>query len=257
MPESGIRRINAGKNHYYKIDGHKADGVTTLLGKGMPKPALAYWSARCVAEFVADATEDHLWALKQSGRNSFVDHLKKVPWDQRDQAAVRGTDVHALAEQLIHGAEVSVPDHLAGHVESAVRFMDEWRVTPVLVERVVGCRKWLYAGTFDLIADLPDGRRVLFDYKTSRSGIFAETAMQLAAYRWADCYVGTDDQTEVPMGEVGIDESKAVWLRADGYDVIPLNTDLQVFNTFLHVAHVARSIEPMKSWLSAAEMPRG
>jgi hypothetical protein len=126
-------------------------------------------------------------------------------------------------------------------------FIKEWRVRPLLVEHTVGSYRWGYAGTFDLIAELPDGRRVLFDYKTGKSGVWPETALQLAAYRYADAYVAPDG-TEIPMKDVGVTEAKAVWVRADGYDVIPLNTDGHVFKVFLHVLQVAKAVDEMKSW---------
>lgn len=248
----GIKRHNHGKNHSYTIDGVKADGVTTLLSEGMPKKALAPWAARRVAEYVADADEEFLSSLKRGGRNSFVHFLKNVPWDERDKAGVRGTMIHNLAEQLINGEPVDVPEHLVGHVEATVKFMDDWRPRAVLTECVVASRTWGYAGTFDLVADLPDGRRILFDYKTAASGIWPETAMQLAAYRYADMYLG-DDGTEMPVTEIGIEDSYAVWIRADGYDCIPLNTSQEVFSAFLHVAQVARNNRTAPSWIKAAE----
>ncbi len=246
----GIKRHQAGRNHYYTIDGARADGVTTLLSQGKPKN-LTNWAARLVAEYVADADEQHLFNMRAAGREPFVNFLKGIPNGARNKAAVRGTEVHALAEQLITGASVEVPEALAGYVEAAAAFMDEWKPAPVLVEAVVASRTWNYAGTFDLVADLPDGRRVLFDYKTSASGIWPETAMQLAAYRNADVYLG-DDGTEMPMREVGIDECAAVWLRADGYDLVPLVTEPFVFKAFLHVAQVARNIRGEKDWVLPA-----
>lgn len=250
-----IRRVDRGKNHSYLIDNVKALGVTTALSKGMPKPALPYWSAKAVAEYVADlGPAAYTELLSNFGRNAAVNLLKGIPWSQRDQAAARGTDVHDIAEQLISGAHVDVPDHLDGYVQSAVSFMDQWKPVPLLTERVIGSYRWMYAGTFDLIAELPDGRRVLFDYKTSKSGIFPETALQLAAYRHADVYVA-EDGTEIPMSEVGITDTMAVWLRPDGYDVIPLDSDEIVFKAFLHVAYVARVADEMKAWVSPAVFP--
>lgn len=248
-----IQRIQVGRNHYYKIDGRKADGVTTLIKGGVPKPALPYWSARTVAEYVADAEDWDLEALRRLGRDGMVKALKEIPWTKRDAAAARGTDVHTLAEQLIKGASVDVPDHLAGMVDAAVQFMESWRPAPVLVETVVASRQWRYAGTLDLVADLPDGRRVILDYKTSGSGIWPETALQLAAYRYADCYVG-DDGTEMPMTEVGIDGAYAVWLRSDGFSVYPVDTGREVFQTFLHAAHLARQSDVMKTWIGEPEL---
>lgn len=250
-----IRRVDRGNNHSYLIDNVKALGVTTALSKGMPKPALPYWSAKVVAEYVADMGSTSIAELlDHHGRNAAVNLLKGVPWSQRDQAAARGTDVHDIAEQLISGVKVDVPDHLDGYVQSAVSFMDQWKPVPLLTERVIGSYRWMYAGTFDLIAELPDGRRVLFDYKTSKSGIFPETAMQLAAYRHADVYQAAPD-LEVPMSEVGITDTMAVWLRPDGYDVIPLDSDEHVYKAFLHVAYVARIADEMKAWVSPAVFP--
>lgn len=250
-----IRRVERGRNHSYLIDGAKALGVTTALSKGMPKPALPYWSARTVAEYVADmGSTSFAELLDHHGRDATVSLLKSVPWSQRDKAAAQGTEVHGFAERLIHGEQVDVPEHLDGYVGSAVKFMDEWKPAPLLVERVVASYRWMYAGTFDLIAELPDGRRVLFDYKTSKSGIFPETALQLAAYRFADVYQA-DGGTEVQMSEVGITDTMAVWVRPDGYDVIPVAGDETAFKAFLHVAYVARIADDMKDWVRPAVFP--
>ena len=248
----GIRRHEAGSNHWYSIDGIRAEGVTTLIGDGQPKPAIPYWAARPVAEYVADLPEHALFALRDLGHDPMVNLLKSVPWQKRDTAGVRGSEIHKLAEELVRGNEVEVPEHLAGYVDSAVAFMDEWQPAPVLIEAVVASRQWSYAGTLDLVADLPDGRRALMDYKTAARGIFAETAMQLAAYRWAETYIGTDG-TEVPMREVGIDCAYGIWIRADGYQMIPVKTDEAVFRAFLHVAQVARNKAAMKSWMGPPE----
>jgi hypothetical protein len=247
-----IQRVNRGRGHSYKIDGRDAPGVTTLIGKGLAKPAMPYWAARTVAEYVADADDDTLGTLRSLGRDGMINALKGVPWGQRDAAAVRGTAVHGLAEKLVAGHEVHVPDELVGHVKSAVAFMDDWRISPLLVEVLVASRRWHYCGTADAVVDLPDGRRCLLDYKTSKSGIFPETALQLAAYRYADVFV---DQVgnECQMDTLDIDAAYAVHLRADGYDCVPVEAGPKQFNAFLHVAHVAKLVDEMASWVGAAE----
>lgn len=240
-PVRRIQRINStyrGKpTHFYKIDGRKADGVTTLLSDGLPKPALLPWGIKSVAEYAADHL-DRLVEMQPMGREALVAALKQAPYTDRDLAAKRGTEVHDLAEKLIHGVEVDVPEELAGHVESCVRFLDEWKLSPVLVESTVASRRWNYCGTLDVVADRPNGPRAIFDYKTSRSGIFGETALQLAAYAHAEVYLdGTDEK---PLADVGIEAGFAVWIRADGYDVYPVDISEQTFKTFCHVAYVAR-----------------
>ena len=240
-PGVGIQRIDStyrGKpTHHYKIDGQRADGVTTLIGDGLPKPALLPWGIKSVAEYAADHL-DRLVEMQPMGREAIVAALKQAPYTDRDLAAKRGTEVHALAEQLIHGIEVDVPQELVGHVESCVQFLDEWKVRPVIVEAVVASRQWRYCGTLDVVADLPDGSRSIMDYKTSRSGIFGETALQLAAYAHAEVYL--DGEDEKPVSDLGITAGHAVWIRADGYDVYPVDISEQTFKTFCHVAYCAR-----------------
>ena len=84
------------KSHRYRLDGDWVPGVTTLIGKGLPKPALPYWAARTVAEWVVgnpDLTEE---IKRLGGGRPAVAFLKELPWHKRDEAAIRGTDVHAL-----------------------------------------------------------------------------------------------------------------------------------------------------------------
>jgi len=246
-----IQRINStyrGKpTHHYKIDGQRADGVTTLISDGLPKPALVGWGIKSVAEYAADHL-DRLVEMQPMGREALVAALKQSPYTERDTAARRGTEVHTLAERLVHGLEVEVPEELAGHVESCVRFLDDWKIQPVLVEVIVGSRQWNYCGTLDVVAALPDGRRSLMDYKTSRSGIYGETALQLAAYAHAEVYL--DGQEERPVSDIGITCAHAVHIRADGYDVHQVDISEQTFKTFLHVAYVARKARGLRDLVS-------
>ncbi|WP_378735474.1 hypothetical protein [Nocardia brasiliensis] len=233
-----VRRKAAGRNHYY-VDGTGArmPGVTTILGNGLPKKALINWAANATADAAVNAW-DELAELPVATR---LDRLKKARYDDRDAAAKRGTEVHGLAEQLVQGERVTVPEELRGHVEAYVRFLDEWDVEPVLVEFVVASYRYGYAGTCDLIADLtmPDGQvvRWLLDIKTTRSGVFGETALQLAAYRHADIHLA-DDGTEHPVPEV--ERTGVVHVRADGYSLVPVTADTKQLNDFRYVQQVAR-----------------
>lgn len=241
-----IQRINSGRGHYYKIDGVKADGVTTLIGDGTRKKALEAWGIRSVAEYAAEHL-DRLVEMQPMGREAIVSALKQSPYTDRDQAANRGTEVHKLAEELLHGREVEVPAELRGHVDSYVRFLDEWQPEPIAVERVVASRKWSYCGTFDAVYRLRDGSVVISDIKTSRSGIYAETALQLAAYRFADVYVDVDG-AEKPMADLGIgDVGHGLWVRGDDYAVLPIPVDESVYRAFLHVAYGARWMNANKA----------
>ena len=218
-------------SHRYKLDGEWVPGVTTILGV-LDKPALPKWAAKSVAEYVAHnrAGVEHLWDM---GERALVDALKSVPWEQRDKAGVRGTDVHLFAERILNGEEVDVPDHYVGHVESCLAFMDDWRITPVLVEATVGSREHAYAGKLDLIADSAHAPRAIFDWKTAASGIYKETAFQLVAYAFAEFH--GEGGEEKPMADLGVEESYGVHIRADGYDCYPLAFGLDVYDEFLTI----------------------
>ncbi len=242
------------KAHRYKLDGEWVPGVTTAIGKGMPKPALTKWAAKSVAEWVADHDAE-VEQLRGMGRNSLIAALKEVPWTARDRAAIRGTDIHALGDKLVRGEAVEVPDHLADHVSAYLRWLDTWQPRAVAVERPCASRRWKYAGTFDLVADLPEGpwttvigTRPLLDLKSSESGIFPEAAIQLAAYRYSDFYVD-ENGDEQPTEDLGITGAAALWVRADGVEVVPLRSDEHVFKRFLHIKTVAACAEEARSYV--------
>lgn len=245
---SRVRRRNHGKSHSYYLtnpDGaeSKLDGVTTLLSDGLAKPALINWAGNTTAAYAIDHW-DELAALPVSERLTV---LKGARYANLDAAAQRGTQVHAYAEQLIHGHEVEVPDELRGHVEAAANWLDTWQIRPILTETTVYSERYGYAGTLDMVvtSDLYPGRVVLADYKTSRSGIFSEAALQLAAYAHADWYVGPDGEDH-PVSELGIDTFWGVWVRADGVDVLPLDCSAETFDRFRRIAAVARVARALK-----------
>jgi hypothetical protein len=174
----------------------------------MPKPALLNWAGEATAEYAVDNWDT-------AGPLSYSERLKKIKggrYEKRDAAANKGTAVHAMAERLIAGEKVTVPDELTGYVQACVRFLDDFEVRAVHVEAVVYSETHRHVGTVDLIADvrLPDmpeyehiGRdsdgysRGLLDWKTSRSGIFGDVALQLVAYRHSEFLIDPD-----PTGEV-------------------------------------------------------
>lgn len=229
--------------HRYRLDGKPIPGVTTMLGKGLPKPALPRWAAKVCGEYVADNL-DTLAALPD--RESVIATVKQSPWTQRDQAAVRGTDVHAIAEAVLHGREVEVPPHLEGHVDGYVRFLDEWQPEPLLTERPVASRHWWYAGTFDAIVKLRDGRVLMVDNKTSK-GVYGETALQLAAYAGAEFYVD-DQETEQPIPDT--DGLAVVHITATGTDLYPVLDPAAAWKDWLHVLWTAKAEDRIKAQIS-------
>jgi len=241
-PARRIDKMAFGKpTHYYQdANGQKIPGVTTILNEGLPKPALINWAANATAEAAVNRWDE----LAGMGPADRLKILKAARYEDRDAAAKRGTEVHALAEQLMVGHEVAVPDELRGHVEAYVRFLDEWNPVPVLTEATVVNYSIGYAGTLDMVFDCHAGR-VLADIKTTRSGIYGETALQLAAYRYAEVYLTADGEADM----VDVDETWAIWVRADGYSVIPVNTSPAVFDDFRRVAATSRAAKRLSSYV--------
>lgn len=265
-----------GKGHSYYLDGAKVPGVTTILGNGIPKPALVGWAGGVVADFVANnleladvagrqvVTADRLVAeaLKWNAtrgyraakvadsdplpRLALAEILKSIRYRDSGQASAKGTEVHGLAERLAYGEEITVPEGLEGHVEAYLRFLDEWNPTDALLERVGVNRRWGYMGKMDLIAEFPGLGVGLLDIKTSRSGIFAETALQVSAYGHSETMIADGGETEEAFPEV--DWFGAVHVRADGYDVYRFEEVTQApedpaFRTFLYAKMVGEFMD--------------
>lgn len=189
-------------------------------------------------------------------RQALGEILTNIRYRDLDEASGKGTQVHNLAERLAHGEEVDVPNLLVGHVDAYLRFLEEWEPYDVLTERVIVNRKWRYMGKLDLIAwfaklpeqitawiDHPPPYRGLLDIKTSRSGIYAETALQLEAYRHGETMLEGAD--EVPMPAV--DFVAAIHVRTDGYAVYAFDTNRAPrptpFEIFLYAKQVGQWLD--------------
>lgn len=232
-----ITRRETAKGHYYKdADGTRVTGVTTWIGDGVPKPALINWASNTTAEYAVDHW-DELAGMPPAKR---LKTLQGAKYAEKDRAAKRGTEVHRIAELLIAGKAVDVPDELAGHAEAYARFLDEFRVEPVLVEFSCVSYRLGYAGTADLVARMTltaggDPVLVLGDVKTSRSGIFGETALQLAAYRYADKWIVDGVETD----PLPVEHCVGIHVRGDGYDLLPLDVSPDQHKAFWHAQKVA------------------
>jgi hypothetical protein len=222
--------------HRYRLDGASVPNVTTILNGGIPKPALIDWAARTAGEAGAaflfgDDDEPALLIverLRTLGREAFAAACAAARHTRNREAQVKGSDVHALAEQVVAGVAVEVPHDLAGYVEGYVQLIDRLHLEPLLVERPVASRRHWYAGRFDLIARIDDVVWLL-DVKTG-SGIYGETACQTAAYASAEVYVA-EDGTEHPLPRV--DKIGALHVQPGGTDLYDLGDVHEAFDEFL------------------------
>jgi hypothetical protein len=179
------------------VTGEKFWSVTTIIGGGLPKPALLPWGIKSVAE-VAVAKRKTLVAMTGeceggdcgpgqwcSSCDAAVRWLKSSPYQQRDKAADLGTKIHEAAEAYKLGKPAPPwPEDIAPSMTQYERWLLAFAPTFEQVEQTVYSRSQRYAGTLDAIVTLSDGRRLLIDYKTGKS-VYPEVGLQLAAYRFA------------------------------------------------------------------------
>jgi hypothetical protein len=184
--------------HAYWLDWTRAPNVTTIMRAGLPIPTLPDWSARMTATWVMDHP-DELPGLYAGGREPGIAFLSKIHDEVRNRAGVKGTQVHHLAELIVHDQPAEVPHELAGYVAGYVAFLNAFAPEPILTERPVANRALWYAGRPDLVATM-GGQTWLLDNKTS-ANVYPDTALQCAAYARAEVYL--DEQgKERPMPQV-------------------------------------------------------
>jgi len=225
-------------------------GVTTIVRAGLPKPQFTSYAGTATAEYAVNNWE-RLSELPPADR---LKEISKGRYEKRDAAAGKGKVVHNLAEHLITGVEVPIPDGLEGYVEAATRFMDQFDFQPFddCIELTVFHPDHYYCGTLDLggtmlIPDLSeydwvprdDDNRAstLIDYKTSASGIWGDIAFQFAGYKFAKYGITRDGET-IPLPK--FDLCAGVHLRADGtYSVVPVEVGPEQFEDFLAIKRMS------------------
>lgn len=250
--------------------------VTTILGEGLPKPALVGWAAKVTAEWAVDNVNS--WrALAKADREACLKLLKDARWRSSGQAAARGTEVHRIAEALMLDQPVDIPDEVAPYVDQYRRFLDQHTPTFELAEAPVYNRTYHYAGTLDAIA-VVDGCRCVLDMKTTPRAPgegarppYADIALQLCAYSRAEFvgmapaqmreyggrryYIFDAEQPLEPMPDV--EGALALVVSPHDYTLTPVRVDDEVWNVYLYVREVARwSLDTSKRVLGPAVAAR-
>lgn len=240
-----LKRRNHGKGHSYQLDGSKVIGVTTVCDV-MSKPALIDWAANTTAEAAVDRW-DELSGMPPSTR---LNTLKRARWDVSKAAALRGTQIHALGERVANGeADVDAGVHI-GEVEAYARFLDWYDVQVIATETPLCHTRFRYAGTADVWAVIGrlGGVRCLLDVKTGR-GVYDETAMQLAGYRYADLWQPDGPESEEPLPPV--DAVYVAHVLPDRVDLLPVEADEATFLKFRYALELVRWREG-GPWIGAA-----
>ncbi len=223
MTTPKIETIHKGDSRLYVWEGGEYPGVTSVVGM-LPKPALQYWAAKKVAEAAIEKGT-------VTGRD--IGWLKAAPRRDLNQAADRGSSVHDTLDRLVNGETVDIPDDERGYIDGFYQFCDRYDPNFIKTEETVHGTfgEHGYCGSFDAIIDIDE--TWLIDFKTTRSGIHPEVAIQLSAYANAQEIIHPDGSSE-PMPK--IDRFGVLWLRPEEWAFVELNvtqdpTD-RIFQTF-------------------------
>lgn len=216
--------------HNYFLDGQgplpSVTGILKIVDKSGP---LVGWAKRITAEAAVDHRSEVDGWVDLFGRDGAVSALTKAADNLRDKAATQGSDIHALAEAITLGHEVTVTEEQAPFVDAYRAWRSDFDPTFLAAEEMVCSVQHGYAGTLDAIVEMA-GEVWCIDYKTSRQ-TYPETAMQLAAYGRADFVGRPGDPTRYALPS--IDRYGVLHLRPEGYRLIPYDVNDATFAAFL------------------------
>lgn len=203
-------------------EGKAFPSFTTVIGS-FDKPALLTWATRLTAE----AAEDRLYALAEAteeerndmldkwlvadpltGKTPFRKELSTAYEEKKEEAATRGTEVHAIVEAITHGENPDIPPYTQGYVDAYLALREEYPdMEFIYTEATVLNEEDGAMGTADAIVKF-NGKYYVADFKTNKRGtVYPTTGMQLAASANGTAIV-YEDGTKEPLppisGGIGI-----------------------------------------------------
>jgi hypothetical protein len=188
-PESPPLGLSRTAGHIYSFNSGSEvfaplPSVTTVIGVIDKSGPLLGWAKREVSNAALRNLDVLSKMVVTAGPESAARWLATIPGYQRDSAADIGTRIHRLVEQLARGTEPEVTAEEAPFVDGYRRFLAAYQPRFLALEEMVASLRHRYAGTLDAIAVI-GGETWILDVKTG-SGIYPETALQLAGYANAD-----------------------------------------------------------------------
>lgn len=248
LPKISTIRRGGSRLYVHPETAEKVPGVTSVLNM-LPKEFLKFWAAKVVAETAVESMGAVVDIAMRDPQGA-VDYLKRSPMRNTGRAANRGTDVHDHFERRARGEKI-------GRIHPDIKpfdaiysaFEEQYQPEYLFLEETVWSDTHGYAGSFDWIAHVSDpdtGNRVLAigDWKTTRSGVHEEVALQLSAYRYADYIIRADGgRVPIPQIEAGlvVHASEADKNNPESEivgKVVPARIDEDLFRVFLALKEV-------------------
>ncbi len=249
--------------------------VTTIIG-ALDRPALMYWSAEQAALAAVHST--------RTWQAMLDDDEPDCPHDSSDCAAVKwlrdarfrkpkgvrsatqlGTDVHAACEAwALTGERPPADDEVNPFLDRFGEWADRFQPEYIATEVMVASPLYGYGGTCDGFFKV-GGTPLIFDIKTSRKATdsrgqqstpYPETALQLAAYRYAEMaavwrprrvekfrrrlYLLSPEEQAMAVPVPQVDGGVCVHITPAACEAFPVRCDEQIHEAFLYVLEAAR-----------------
>jgi len=268
----------SGRYYTHPSSGEKFWSVSTI-SKALAKPFLIPWAAKMAGE-CAIKEWDYLATLKPQDR---LQRIKSASARNNARASAKGNQVHAIIEDWIRsgcpsdydisrcprdpdlikwneGGELPITkNELAPYFEGFELWVARNQPRFIHSETTVWNRKEKYAGTLDLIAELPHfqlpgesepGCFAILDAK-SGSGVYPEVGLQLAAYARAEFYLDANGE-EKPLPPV--EAAFALHVQPGVTKMIPVKIEDDVYNSFLYIREAFRFQEVISKTILGPEM---
>lgn len=264
-------------NGYYAdhVTGDRLRSVTTILGGGVPKPALLFWAAITCT----DSAIENLPALVAASRHperlaEMRAWIKNAHTRKKDERADVGTTVHTIIECKLLGLPlpeaIKIGDEvvrldspeLGPFVKMIDRFLLEWEPEFTASEMVVANPAHGYAGTLDFMLRsdgrvghalraagfvVPEGCDLMGDTKTGGEwnrltsqghvhGVYPEAGLQMSAYRNAKV-AWLRDGSRVDMPPTA-EVGVILHLRPEGFRLYPARCGDAEYAYFRHAQMV-------------------
>ena len=219
----------------------KVPSVTTILGV-LNKPALPASAAKLCSTFAVKNRAK--WADLTEGEA--IDLVKASYRREWDVKMWRGTAVHKCVEMVLLGEPIPDVVEVIDRGEVMATFnraiilpylhqFDEFRKTYqpkfLATEIEVWSHKQAYAGKLDLHAELC-GMAGFLDIKTGDSGVWPESALQLAAYAGADTVLDRRTAEEEQLRRP--DFAAVLHLQPKFFSLVRVDISDETFRTFLY-----------------------
>lgn len=153
--------------------------------------------------------------------------LRKQAAGERDAAANLGTRVHSVVSTGREPLEDEAP-----FVKQYRDWLDKSKAVVLHSERQVWNLKLGYAGSFDLMVELPDGQIVVVDVKTGKN-TYTDHAIQGVAYALGE-FIGENDKVdETATALLKAASGVAILhLRPEGWEWEKLRLDNDLYRAF-------------------------